>query len=97
MRITTFLSVAFALALSCGYAVASPDPQNFTYLTFDHGCGHAQDVAAVHASHQIALTAWQRAVAVESSSRRSDMHVSSNGLVFASVQPEPYNDGQLSA
>ena len=92
-RFTTFLCAAFAMALSCGYAAASVEPQHFTIGVgagvSSHFYVHPGESATAKVTHELALIEWQHAVARESRFSRSDMHASSGGLVFTVIQAEP--------
>jgi hypothetical protein len=93
-RIGSFLCIAFAMALSCGYAAASPEPHHFTYAeTGGHVFIGGYESATAKVVRELALIQWQHDVASESRTTRSDMHASSGGLVFTAIQAQPDVDG----
>ncbi|WP_439885639.1 hypothetical protein ACTACK_10520 [Pseudomonas syringae] len=90
-RFYTYLFAAFALALSCGYASASVEPQHYTLSAASassHFYVHPGESATAKIVHELALIEWQHAVAKESRFSRSDMYASSAGFVFTSVEPK---------
>lgn len=89
MKRSSLLSLCIALLFSCGYAVASPEPQRYTISDApSHFYVSSGELASAKVLREIALIEWQHAVAKESRFSRSDMHASSAGFVFTSVEPK---------